>query len=152
MKYHIYTRVYGKDGKIFADNANFIEALNYIRANELTDVEPVPEGGAGRGKMIFKGTRRGKGTVEAELIRPEESPGNLQAYDITARIIWGDTEIAKGQKIDFLELLGYIKFNECEIIERTPGNLTVNEMTFYSNFEGHRNNSNRIEVIITRLD
>ena len=153
MKYHIYTRVYDKEGNIFADNANFIEAMNYIPANELTDVEPVPGGEQyGRAKMIFKGTRRGRGTVEAELIRPGKGAEHLRAYDITARVIWGDREIAKGQEIEFIELLDYIKINKCEIVERTRGNLTVNGMTFYSNFEGYMNKGNRIEVIITGLN
>ncbi len=153
MRYCIYTRIY-KDGEIFTDtpNTDFITALGYIKADRLTEIEIASVSDAmGQATLIFGGHgRRSSYSLAADFIRPGAGGGTdrLLAYDLETHIIWGDEILARDQKIDFLEILAYMRLNECEIIDRTRGNLAENRMTFYSNFAGRKKTENRIEVII----
>ena len=155
MKYYIYTTVQEKDGATLADtpNTDFIDALNYIRAEELQEVEYRAEDDrTDTAKLIFRGRSRGR-TIEATLTEAGENtlPG-VSLYDITTRIFWNNAEIAKGQNISFIELLGYIKLHQCKVIGQTRGNMTANGLTFYNCFAGRENRRNRIEATITKIE
>ena len=145
MEYSIYTRTY-RNGELFTDtrNTDFITALNYIRAQELTDIDfKEDEETPSKAKLIFSG-KKGL-TVEAEITEPKDTG---EIYDITTRIYLDNKEVAKGQDVNFIELLGYIKLHRYEIIERTQGNLTVNGIVFYR--PGNRRN--RVEALITTVE
>lgn len=154
-QYSIYTRIYKDNGEPFINdpNTDFITALNYIRANELQDVEFLPdEEDPGRARMIFTGTDRKRLTVVADITRREEIGEAKRDYDIQTRIFWDNEEVAKGQDVDFIDLLGYIKFNCYDILERPRGNLASIEMTFYSNMGKKVNRRNRIEATVTAME
>lgn len=155
MKYYIYTTVKDRDGKILADSpdTDFITALDYIRADGLQEVEYRTEDSRpDTAKLIFSGKSKGR-TIEATITEAEENtlPG-VHLYDIATRIFWHNKEMTKGQDISFIELLGFIRVNQYKGIEKTPGNRTVNGLTFYSCFAGRENRRNRIEATVTKIE
>ena len=155
MRFYIYTKVIDRDGRTIADteNTDFITALDYIRADELQEVEyRAEENEPDSARLIFSGKNKGR-TIEVTITEAEgiTLPG-VFLYDIDTRIYWKNKEIAKGQEISFIELLGYIKVNRHEIIKKNRGNLPVNEIAFYCNFAGRENRRNRIEATITEIE
>lgn len=152
MKYFIYTTVKDREGETIADGTELITALDYIRADELQDVEFIADDlEPGTAKLILAGRNKGR-IAEVTIAEPEAGREGMHPYDIATRIFWHNKEMTKGQEVSFIELLGYIKLHRYEIIEKTRGNLTENVITFYNCFAGRENRRNRIEATITKLE